>query len=167
MSALIGANTAIPAGEITWLPDEGVRRLDALTGDTITKGAVLFNDYANATPSSRGYKVCGTSGAERGPYAVAVSDKATGKVKVDAVRRGKVTVVAGNAIAGGAFVKPSAVTAGAVDQLAITGTSPDNQGLCVGQYVKLAKYANSNDGNHALAAASAGDIIVIDLDVKT
>jgi predicted RecA/RadA family phage recombinase len=165
MSALIGANTAIPAGEITWLPDEGVKNLDALTGDTITKGAVLFNDYANATAGSRAYKVCGTAGAERGPYAVSVSAKPTGKVKVDAVRRGKVTVVAGGTIAGGAYVKPSVTTAGAVDQLAITGT-PDNVALCVGQYVKLAKYANSNDGNHALAAASAGDIIVVDLDVK-
>jgi hypothetical protein len=166
MSALIGANTAIPAGEITWLPDEGVKKLDALTGDTITKGALLFNDYANGTAGSRAWKVPGTSGAERGPYAVAVSAKATGSVKVDAVRKGKVTVVAGGTIAGGAFVKPSATTAGAVDQLAISGT-PDNQGLCVGQYVKLAKYANSNDGRYALAAASAGDIIVIDLDVKT
>jgi hypothetical protein len=166
MSSLIGVNSAIPAGEITWLPEEGVRRLDALSADVITKGAVLFNDYANATAGSRGYKVCGTAGAERGPYAVAVSAKASGSVKVDAVKKGKVTVVAGGTIAGGAFVKPSVTTAGAVDQLAITGT-PDNQGLCVGQYVKLAKYANSGDGNHAIAAASAGDIIVIDLDQKT
>jgi len=166
MSALIGANTAIPAGEITWLPDEGVKKLDALTGDTITKGSLLFNDYSNATPASRAWKVPGTSGAERGPYAVAVSAKATGVVKVDAVLKGKVPMVAGGTIAGGAYLKPSPTTAGAVDQLVVTG-SPDNQGLCVGQYVKLAKYANSNDGRNALAAATAGDIIVVDLDKRT
>jgi len=166
MSALIGANTAYTAGQITWLPDEGVKRVDAISADTIAQGAVLFNDYANGTAGLRGYKVCGTAGAERGPFAVAVRPKVAGTVKVDVVKRGKVTVVAGGTIAGGAFVKPSATTAGAVDQLVISG-SPDNQGLCVGQYVKLAKYANSGDGNHAVAAASAGDIIVVDLDVKT
>lgn len=166
MSSLLGANTAITAGQITDLPKEGVKMLDALTGDTITQGAVLFNDYMNGTAGSRGYKVCGTSAAERGPYAVAVRPKATGVVKVAAVKRGKVTVVAGDAIAGGAYVKPSATTAGAVDQLTITGETPDNSGLCIGQYVKLAKYANSGDGSHAVAAAAAGDIIVIDLDVK-
>jgi len=162
MSALIGANTAYTAGQITWLPDEGVKRVDALTGDTIAQGAVLFNDYANATANLRGYKVTSTAGAERGPYAVAVRPKTTGVVKVDVVKRGKVTVVAGATIAGGAYVKPSAVTAGAVDQWALT----DNAALVVGQYVKLAKYANSGDGNHAVSAAGAGDIIVIDLDVK-
>lgn len=166
MSALIGANTAIPAGEITSLPDEGVKKVDALSADTIVKGAILFNDYYNATPSLRGYKTVSTAGAERGPYAIAVSAKATGSVKVDVIKKGKGTVVAGGAIAAGAYVKPSVTTAGAVDQMLVTTGTPDSPALCIGQYVKLAKYANSNDGSHALVAAAAADIIVIDLDQK-
>jgi hypothetical protein len=162
MSSLIGTNTAYPAGQITVFPREGVRMLDALSADTIAEGAILFNDYANATAGLRGYKVPGTAGAERGPYAVAVRPKIAGVVKVAALRHGKITVVAGGTIAGGAYVKPSATVAGAVDQWAIT----DNAALCIGQYTKLAKYANSADGNHALAAAGSGDIIEIDLDQK-
>lgn len=160
MSSLIGTNTAYPAGQITELPDEGVRMLDALSADTIATGAVLFNDYSNATAGLRAWKLVGTAGAERGPYAVSVRPKSSGVVKVAALTEGKVTVIAGGTIAGGAYVKPSVTTAGAVDQWAIT----DSVALRVGSYVKLAKYSNSNDGNHALAAAGAGDVIVIDLD---
>jgi hypothetical protein len=163
MSSLIGTNTAYPAGQITVFPREGVRVLDALSADVISSGALVFNDYANATAGLRGYKLPGVAGAERGPWAVTVRPKVAGVVKLQAVRHGKVTVVAGGTIAGGAYVRPSATTAGAVDQYA---TATDAPGLCVGQYTKLSKYANSADGNHALAAAVAGDIIEIDLDQR-
>src|SRR3982751_4338617 len=162
MSSLIGTNTAYPAGQITVFPREGVRQFDAISGDVISEGALIFNDYANATAGLRAYKLPGLAGAERGPWAVTVRPKTAGTVKVAGIRHGKVTVVAGGTIAPGAYVRPSATTAGAVDQYAIT----DAPGLCVGQYTKLSKYANSADGNHALAAASAGDIIEIDLDQK-
>jgi hypothetical protein len=160
MSAIIKANTAYRAGLITDLSDEGERQFDAISADVIPQGAVLFNDYANATPGLRGYKIVGTAGAERGPYAVCTKAKIAGTVKVTGVEEGRVTVTAGGTIAGGAWVKPSVTTAGAVDQFALT----DNPLLKVGRYTKLAKYANSNDGNHALAAATAGDVIVIELD---
>jgi len=166
MSSLIGANTAIIPGEIITLPEEGVKRPDALTGDVIEKGSIIFNDFGNANPALRAWKVPGTTGAERGPFGLAVTKKLTGKLKVDAILKGKGTVVAGGAIPGGAYVKPSVTTAGAVDALVVTGTTPDPTDICCGMYVKLAKYANSNDGNHALAAAQPGDIIVIDLDKK-
>jgi hypothetical protein len=167
MSSLIGANTAIIPGEIITLPDEGVKRPDALSGDIIEKGSLIFNDFGNANPALRAWKVPGTTGAERGAFGLAVTKKVTGQLKVDAILKGKGTIIAGGDIPGGAYLKPSTTTPGAVDALVITGTTPDNTSLCCGMYVKLAKYANSNDGRYALATAHAGDVIVIDLDKKT
>jgi len=39
----------------------------------------------------------------------------------------------------------------------------DNAGLAVGEYVRKAKYANSGDGNNAVGAAAAADVIVVKL----
>jgi hypothetical protein len=161
MSAILGANTAYPAGQITFMPEgEGERQYDAISTDVIAKGSLVFHDYANATANLRAYKLTGTAGAERGPYKVVTSNKVSGVAKLTGVGHGfEVSVVAGAAIPGGAKVKPSAVTAGRVDAWGLT----DNAGLLVGEYVRMAKYANSGDGNNAIPAAAAGDVIVIKL----
>lgn len=161
MSAILGANTAVKAGLIRQLPDEGELKFDAISGDVINQGDLLWLDYGNATAGLRAYKKTGTAGAEHGPYAVCTKAKIAGEVKVTGVGEDAiVTVVAGGTIAGGAFVKPSTTTAGAVDQW-VPGT--DAQALKVGRYFSLAKYSNSGDGNNAIAAATAGQIIVIDI----
>lgn len=164
MSAILGANTVYKAGLITYMPEgKGERNYDAISADVIPQGSVLFHDYGNATPSARGFKLPGLSGAERGPYIVSTKAKAAGKTKVVGVESGfEVTVIAGGTIAGGAYVKPSTTTIGRVDQLVQSGT-PDNWALAVGIYVRKGKYANSGDGNNAIGAAAAGDVIVIKL----
>lgn len=161
MSAILGANTAYPAGQITFMPEgEGERAYDAISGDVIAKGLVVWLDAENATPNLRAYKLPGTAGAERGPYKVVTSPKAAGVAKLYGVGRGfEVSVTAGAAIPGGAKVKPSAVTAGRVD----ASVAADNPGLVLGEYVRKAKYANSGDGNNAVGAAAAGDVIVVKL----
>ena len=119
-------------------------------------------DAENGTANLRAYKLVGTSGAERGPYKVTTSAKAAGVAKLTGVGRSfEATLVAGAAIPGGAKVKPSAVTAGRVDQWIGTGGTPDSHALLVGEYVRKAKYANSGDGNNAVGAAAAGDVIVV------
>lgn len=159
MSALIKANTDYKPGLITELDDnDGERKFDALAADVINQGSVIFLDYNNATAGLRAWKLVGTTGAELGPYAVATKAKANGDIKITGVKEGKVTVTADGAIAGGAYLKPGTTTAGAVAQWLAT----DNVNLRIGRYIKLAKYANSNDGNNALAAASAGDVIVME-----
>jgi hypothetical protein len=161
MSAILGANTAYKAGLVSQLPEEGELKLDALSADVISQGDVLWNDYANATAGSRGWKKVGTAGAETGPYAVATKSKIAGEVKVTGVTEGaRVSVTAGGTIAGGAYVKPSATTAGAVDQW-IPGT--DAVALKVGRYWRAAKYSNSGDGNNAIGSAIAGQVIVIEI----
>ncbi len=159
MSSILGANNAIIAGAVTFIPEgEGERSFDALSADVIPQGSVIWHDYLNATPALRGYKIPGTAGAERGPYMVATKSKVAGTTKVVGVGHGfEVTVVAGAAIDGGAKVKPSAVTAGRVDML----LAADNPALEIGEYVRKAKFANSGDGNNAIGAAAAGDVIVI------
>jgi hypothetical protein len=161
MSAILGANTVYPAGQITFMPEgKGERNYDAISADVIAKGAVVFHDYANATPGLRAYKITGTAGAERGPYKVVTTAKPAGVAKLTGVESDfEVTVVAGGAIAGGAKVKPSVTTAGRVDQWATT----DNAELIVGEYVRMGKYSNSGDGNNAVGAAVAGDVIVVRL----
>jgi hypothetical protein len=161
MSAILGANTVYPAGQITFMPEgKGERQYDAISADVIAKGLVVFNDYANATAGLRAYKLCGTAGAERGPYKVVTSPKAAGVAKLTGVETDfEVTVTASAAIAGGAKVKPSTTVAGQVEQWALT----DNAGLIVGEYVRKGKYANSGDGNNAVGAAAANDVIVIKL----
>jgi hypothetical protein len=161
MSAILGANTAHPAGTVTYLPEgEGERSFDALLADVIPKGLIVWHDYANATPALRGYKLPGTAGAERGPYKLVTKDKAAGKAKVVGIGHGaEGTAIAGATIVGGSKVKLSAVTAGRVDQMALL----DEARLQVGEYVRMAKYANSGDGNNAIPTANAGDVIVIKL----
>jgi len=161
MSAILGANTVYPAGQITFMPEgKGERQYDAISADVIAKGLVVFLDYSNATAGLRAYKVCGTAGAERGPYRVTTSAKAAGVAKLTGVETDfEVSVTASAAIAGGAFVKPSTTVAGQVAQWAIT----DDPGLKVGEYVRKAKYSNSGDGNNAVGAAAASDVIVIKL----
>ena len=133
---------------------------DAISGDTIAKGLVVWLDAENATPGLRAYKLPATSGAERGPYKVVTSNKAAGVAKLTGVGRGfEVSVTAGATIPGGSKVKVSAVTAGRVDA-AVAATDP---GLIVGEYVRKAKYANSGDGNNAVGAATVGEVIVVKL----
>lgn len=161
MSAILGANTGVKAGLIRQLPDEGELKYDALSSDVINQGDVIWADFNNATAGLRAWKKVGTAGAENGPYAVCTKNKLSGDVKVQGVGEDAiVTVVAGGTIAGYAFVKPSVTTAGAVDQW-VVGT--DNVKLKIGRYIKKSKYANSGDGNNALAAASAGEVIDIDI----
>jgi hypothetical protein len=159
MSSLIGANTAYPAGQITFMPEgEGERAYDAISADVIAKGLIVWLDSENATPGLRAYKLPGTAGAERGPYKLVTKDKAAGVAKLVGVGKGfEGTVTAGAAIPGGARVRPSAVTAGRVDAM----LAADNAGLAVGEYVRKAKYSNSGDGNNAVGAAVAGDVIVV------
>lgn len=161
MSAILGANTNYPAGVITFMPEgEGERAYDAISGDVIAKGNLVWLDAENGTAGLRAYKLPATSGAERGPYKVVTKDKAAGVAKLVGVGKGfEVTLVAGAAIPGGSRVKPSAVTAGRVDAM----VAADNAGLAVGEYVRKGKYANSGDGNNAVGAAAAGDVIVVKL----
>lgn len=161
MSAILGANTVYPAGQITFMPEgEGERQYDAISADVIAKGLVVFLDYSNATAGLRAYKLLGTAGAERGPYKVVTAPKAAGVAKLTGVGSGfEVSVTASAAIAGGAYVKPSTTVAGQVTQWAIT----DDVDLRIGEYVRKAKYANSGDGNNAVGAAAASDVIVIKL----
>jgi hypothetical protein len=159
MSSLIGANTAYPAGLVTFMPEgEGERQYDAISADVIAKGLIVWLDAENATPALRAYKLPGTAGAERGPYKLVTKDKAAGVAKLVGIGRGfEGTCTAGAAIPGGSRVKPSAVTAGRVDAM----VAADNAGLAVGEYVRKGKYANSGDGNNAVGAAAAGDVIVV------
>jgi hypothetical protein len=159
MSAILGANTAYPAGMVTFMPEgEGERQYDAISADVISKGLIVWLDSENATPASRAYKVPGTAGAERGPYKLVTKDKAAGVAKLVGIGKGfEGTCTAGAAIPGGARVRPSAVTAGRVDAM----LAADNAGLAVGEYVRKAKYSNSGDGNNAVGAAAAGDVIVV------
>src|SRR5215218_8291406 len=162
MSAILGATTAYKAGLITRMPAGwGPEKYDALSADIIAQGLVVWNDANNATPASRAWKLPGTAGAESGPYAVSVHAKAAGEVKVEVAYSGfEVTVLAGATIPGGAFVRPSAVTAGRVDTW-VAGTDADK--LKVGQYIRKGKYANSGDGNNAVGSATVGEVIVIKL----
>jgi hypothetical protein len=159
MSSLIGANTNYPAGMITFMPEgEGERAYDAISGDVIAKGLIVWLDAENGTANLRAYKLPGTAGAERGPYKLVTKDKAAGVAKLVGVGKGfEGSVTAGAAIPGGARVKPSAVTAGRVDAM----VAADNAGLAVGEYVRKAKYSNSGDGNNAVGAAAAGDVIIV------
>lgn len=161
MSSILGANSAHPAGTVTYLPEgEGERSFDALSADVIAKGLIVWHDYANATPALRGYKLPGILGAERGPYKLVTKDKVAGVAKVVGIGHGaEGTAIAGATIAGGSKVKLSAVTAGRVDQMA----PADEPRLQVGEFVRLARYANSGDGNNAVGTAVAGDVIVIKL----
>lgn len=161
MSAILGANTVYPAGIVTFLPEgEGERSFDAISADVYVKGLIVWNDYANATAGLRAYKLPGIAGAERGPYKLVTKDKVSGVAKTVGISSGaEGTAIAGGAIAGGAKVKPSATTAGRVDQWAVT----DNPELVIGEYVRMGKYSNSGDGNNAVGAANAGDVIVIKL----
>ena len=161
MSSILGANTAYPPGEVSYLSDEGELMLDAISTDVISKGALLWHDYANATAGLRGWKKTGTAGAEYGRYAVSTLAKISGVAKVVGVLGGsEVSVTAGATILPGSDVKPSTVTAGAVDQF-VQGTTAAN--LKVGKYVRLAKYSNSGDGNHSIVTANAGDVIIVKL----
>ena len=162
MSAILGANTVYPAGQITFMPEgKGERQYDAISADVIAKGLVVWLDDANATPGLRAYKLVGTAGAERGPYKVTTSPKAAGVAKLTGVDAGfEVTVTASAAIPGGAYVKPSTTVAGQVEAFV---KATDNIGLRIGEYVRKGKYANSGDGNNAVGAAAANDVIVIKL----
>ncbi len=161
MSAIIGANTVYPAGQITFMPEgEAERQYDAIAADVITKGNVVWLDSENATAALRSYKLPALLGAERGPFKVVTSNKVSGAVKLTGVGKGfEVSVTAGGAIPGGARVKPSTTTAGRVD----AAVAADNSSLIVGEYVRKGRFANSADGNNAVTAAVAGDVIVIKL----
>lgn len=163
MSAILGANTAYKAGLVTYIPEgQGERNYDAISADVIPQGSVVWNDYANATPGDRGFKLPAKAGAEKGPFKVTTKAKAAGVAKLVGVGSGfEVTVLAGDAIAGGAKVKPSATTEGRVDEWTDRGATPDSESLVIGEYVRKGKYANSGDGNNAVGAAAAGDVIVI------
>lgn len=159
MSSILGTNTAVPAGIPTLIPEgEGERSFDAILADVIPKGNIVFHDYLNATPASRGYKLPGLLGAERGPYKLVTKDKAAGVAKVVGIGHGfEGTAWAGGALPGGCKVKPSVTTAGRLDQL----VAADNAALAVGEFVRVAKYSNSGDGNNAIGSAVAGDVIVV------
>src|SRR5690242_18397649 len=108
---LIDTNDHVVPGLIHYPGPRQVVKLQKVSSDVIAKGDVLFND----TASTKKWKVCGTSGAEKGPYAVAVKAAGNGDLFVDAVVGGAiVTVTADGAIPAGGYVKPSTSTAGQV-----------------------------------------------------
>lgn len=161
---LIDTNDHVVAGLIHYPGPRQVVTLEKATSDVIAKGDVLFND----TGSSKKWKVCGTAGAEKGPYAVAVKAAANGDTRVHAVVSGAiVTVTADGAIPQGGFVKPSATTAGqviawsapagAVVTSAITSFA--DLFLKVGVYLKQANSVPMGDGVTAVTDAADGDII--------
>lgn len=161
MSSYLGANTAIEAGIPTFIPEgEGERSFDAILTDAYGKGLIVWHDYANATPALRAYKLPALLGAERGPYKLVTKVKVNGVAKVVGIGSGfEGTAWAGGTIVGGSKVKPSVTTAGRLDQMA----PGDDARLAVGEFVRLARYANSGDGNNAVGTAVAGDVIVIKL----
>ncbi len=162
--SLIDTNDHAVAGLIHYPGPRQVVTLEKVTSDVIAKGDVLFND----TASAKKWKVCGTSGAEKGPYAVAVKAAANGDTRVHALVSGAiVTVTADGAIPQGGFVKPSTSTAGqviawsapagAVVTNAITSFS--DLFLKVGVYLKQGNPVPMGDGVTAVADAADGDII--------
>lgn len=159
MSSILGANTAVQAGIPTFLPEgEGERSFDAILTDVIPKGLIVFHDYLNATAALRAYKLPGLAGAERGPYKLVTKDKPAGTAKVVGIGHGfEGTCWAGGTLTGGCKVKPSVTTAGRLDML----LAADNPALAVGEFVRVARYSNSGDGNNAVGTANAGDVIVV------
>lgn len=162
--SLIDTNDNVVAGLIHYPGPRQVVTLEKVTTDVITKGSVLFND----TASSKKWKVCGTAGAERGPYAVAVKAAANGDTRVHALVSGAiVTVTSDGAIPQGGFVKPSTSTAGQV----IAWTAPSGAvvsdsvtsfadlHLKVGVYLKQGNSVPMGDGVTAVTDAADGNII--------
>lgn len=163
---LIDTNDHEVAGNIHYLGPRQVVSLLKATSDVIAKGDVLFND----TASSKKWKVCGTSGAEKGPYAVATKAAANGDTRVEAVVSGAiVTVTADGAIPQGGFVKPSTSTAGQViawtapagSVVTSAVTSFSDLFLRVGVYIKQANSVPMGDGVTAVTDAADGDLIEI------
>ena len=165
--SLIDTNDHVVAGLIHYPGPRQVVTLEKVTADVIPKGALLFND----TGSSKKWKVTGTAGAEKGPYAVAVKAAANGDTRVHAVVGGAiVTVTADGAIPQGDWVKPSASTAGQVQVWSapsgavVTDTvALGDLFLRVGKYIKQGNSVPMGDGVTAVTDAADGDIIEIQL----
>ena len=161
---LIDTNDHVVPGLIHYPGPRQVVTLEKVTSDVIAKGDVLFND----TGSSKKWKVCATSGAEKGPYAVAVKAAGNGDTRVHAVVSGAiVTVTADGAIPQGGFVKPSTSTAGQVIAWSAPAGAVTNNAvtafadlfLRVGVYLKQANSVPMGDGVTAVTDAADGDII--------
>jgi hypothetical protein len=161
---LIDTNDHVVAGLIHYPGPRQVVSLLKVTADVIPKGALLFND----TGDTKKWKVCGTAGAEKGPFAVATQAAANGDTRVAAVVSGAiVTVTADGAIPQGGFVKPSTSTAGQVIAWSAPAgavvtnaiTSFADLFLKVGVYLKQANSVPMGDGVTAVTDAADGDII--------
>lgn len=161
---LIDTNDHVVPGLIHYPGPRQVVSLQKVTSDVIAKGDVLFND----TASTKKWKKCGTSGAEKGPYAVATAAAGNGDTRVAAVVSGAiVTVTADGAIPQGGFVKPSTTTAGQViawtapagSVVTSAVTSFSDLFLRVGVYLKQANSVPMGDGVTDVTDAADGDII--------
>lgn len=154
---LIDTNNHVVPGLIHLPGTRQVVALQKVITDVIAKGAVLYNDSVTA----KKWKVVGTAGAERGPYAVAVKAAANGDTTVAAVVSGAtVSVTASGAIPPGAYIKPSTTVAGRVEEFVL---ATDNVGLKCGVYLKQENSVPMGDGVTLPTAAANNDIIQIQL----
>ena len=142
------AGSPEPKAEIASLPKTAV---------AIAKGDVL--EYVHATDNFR----TAAANAVTTRFAVAVKAATAAATTVEAVTKGEVSVIAGAAIAPGAFVKVDA-TAGQVAEAVMTGT-PDAFSSIVGTYIGRAA-ANERNGV-AVTAAADGDVIIIDVNRRS
>jgi hypothetical protein len=133
----------------------------------IPKGALLFCDV-DVSPAV--WKVCGTSGTEQGPFAVAIKNAVNGDDTVQAVKSGAVvTVIASGDIEPGAIVQPSSDEEGEVEQwgapdaAVVSDTVPslNNIFLRAGRYLKLANSVPMGDGVTIPVKAEENDVIEI------
>ncbi len=168
MSSIFGEISAVRAGLITFMPEgKGEEALDAASADVIAQGKVIHRDVKNATPADRVWKVTGTTGTEVGQIGLSTKAKAAGETKVVGIWGAgfRALVTLDGACAPGAFVAPSTTNAGNVEEYtdAVAAASDiSKQNLKFARFIRIAKFANSNDGNHALAAGQDGDIIEVE-----
>lgn len=154
---LIDTNDHVIPGLIHLPGPRQVVLLPKIVSAVIAKGDLLFNDSV----TDEKWEVAGTAAAERGPYAVAVKAAANGDTTVAAVVAGAIiSVTAGAAISPGAYVKPSAVTAGRVDEFVL---ATDNVGLKCAVYLKQENSVPMGDGVTLPTAAAVDDVIQIQL----
>lgn len=163
---IINNNISAKAGLIQYPGPRQELKLPKVSTDVINQGDLLFADNLN----TKLWKVCGTAGTEKGPFAVCTKAAANGDLVVSAVVSGAIaTVTAGGAIPVGSFVKPSVSTAGRVDQwIAPTGsvvnsnvTDIDRINLKVGVYLKQAKVVPQGDGLTLPVDAALNDVVEI------
>lgn len=130
--------------------------LPKITGAPIAKGDVI--EYVDASDAFR----TAAAASINSTYYVAKEPALAAATQVEAITSGAVTVVADGAIAPGDAVMVSGTTAGRVVKAVIGTAAP---GSILGRYIGKAG-ANFRNGM-PVAAAAAGEVIIIDLNRRT